>query len=120
MASVPILRQGTTLIATIQQEMTDSDWKGFQRELLAVAGDVRARGAIIDVSSMDILDSYAGRAVSSLANMLRFRGVVAVVVGIQPDVALAMVQLGLQLEGVSTALDLEDGLELLSRRLAET
>lgn len=113
MSSVPILRQGRTLIATIQHEMADSDWSAFQRELLELAGNVRATGSIIDVSSMDILDSYAGRALNGLAHMLRFRGVAAVVVGIQPDVALAMVQLGLQLDGVATALDLEDGLALL-------
>jgi len=117
--SVPILKQGRVLIASIQSELTDGDWNEFRDELLGRAGDVRARGAVIDVSKMEIMDSFAGRILGGLAQMLRLRGVKTVVVGIQASVAFAMVQLGLHLEGVQTALDLEEGLARLDAGIVE-
>ena len=77
---------------------------------------MRARGVIVDVTALDVMDSYASRTLRDIAHMTRLRGAETVIVGIQPEVAFAMVQLGLTLEGVATALDLEEGLEFLSRK----
>jgi len=76
----------------------------------------RARAVIVDVTSLDVMDSFATRTLRDIAQMIRLRGAETVIVGIQPDVAFAMVQLGAKLEGVATALDLEEGLEYLERR----
>jgi rsbT antagonist protein RsbS len=113
---VPILRQGPYLIASIQDALTDAELLQFRGELVAMAGDHRSRGCVIDVTALDIMDSFAARMIRAIAEMLRLRGVTTVIVGIQPEVAFAMVQLGLSLPGVLTALDLEEGLMLLAQR----
>ena len=115
--SVPILKYGSKLIASVQTELADSNWIDLRDRMLRQAAKHRARVAIIDVTGMDVLDSYAGRALSTMAEMLHLRGVQCVVVGIQPDVAFAMVELGLHLDGIATALDLEEGAELAQRLL---
>jgi rsbT antagonist protein RsbS len=79
-------------------------------------GTYRSRGVIVDVTALDVLDSFACRTLSDIASMIRLRGAQTVIVGIQPEVAFSMVQLGLKLEGVATALDLEEGLEYMKRR----
>jgi rsbT antagonist protein RsbS len=79
-------------------------------------GRFRSRGVIVDVTALDVMDSFAVRTLSSLAHMIKLRGAETVIVGIQPEVAFAMVQLGLSLAGVATALDLEEGLAFLDRR----
>jgi rsbT antagonist protein RsbS len=116
--ALPILRQGRYLIATLQPAVTDDDltalWDGLSREL----GPSRARGAIIDVSGVDLLDSFAARTLRNIAYTTRLRGASTVVVGIPPAVAFAMVRLGLTLEGVATALDLERAVALLDGELA--
>lgn len=112
---VPILRQGDILIASIQAALTDHDLLQLRDELADRVGRFRARGVVIDVTSLDVLDSFATRTIRGLAHTTRLRGAETVVVGIQPDVAFSMVQLGLTLEGVATALDLEEGLQLLRR-----
>ncbi len=113
---VPILRQGEFLIASIQSALTDTDLLQLQASLVQQAGDWRARGVIIDVTVLDVMDSFACRTLRALAQMLKLRGAETVIVGIQPDVAFAMVQLGLSLEGATTALDLEEGMALLQRQ----
>ncbi len=113
---VPILRQGSHLIASIQSALRDSDLVQLRDALLEQVGTFRSRGVIVDVTAMDVMDSFASRTISDIANMARLRGADTVIVGIQPEVALAMVQLGLTLEGVATALDLEEGLLYLDRR----
>jgi rsbT antagonist protein RsbS len=113
---VPILRQGDILIASIQAALSDQDLLDLRDELTGRVGRFRARGVVIDVTALDVLDSFASRTIRGIAHSVRLRGAEAVVVGIQPDVAFAMVQLGLTLEGVSTALDLEEGLALLGHR----
>lgn len=118
-AEVTVLKLGTSLIASIQAELTDTGWACLRDDLLEAAGDTKVSGALIDVSAMSVMDSYAGRMLSSLAQMLKLRGVDIVVVGIQPAVALAMVQLGLDLGEVSTALDLDAGARLLANRAEE-
>jgi rsbT antagonist protein RsbS len=113
--AVPILKQGPYLIASIQAAMTDSDVLQLRDDLMERVGRYRSRGIIIDVTALDVMDSFASRSLRSIAHMTRLRGAETVIVGIQPEVAFAMVQLGLNLEGVYTALDLEEGLTLLSR-----
>src|SRR5450759_1239095 len=114
--SVPILKQGDYLIASIQSELSDSDLLKLRDDLVRRVSDFRSKGVILDVSVLDVLDSYATRTLRSMVHMIMLRGAETIIVGIQPDVAFSMVQLGLKLEGVETALDLDEGLELLDRR----
>ncbi len=113
--AVPILKQGPYLIASIQSELSDSDVLQLRDDLLERVGRFRSRGIIVDVTALDVMDSFASRSLRGIAHMTRLRGAETVIVGIQPEVAFAMVQLGLNLEGVQTALDLEEGLALLQR-----
>jgi len=115
---VPILKQGDVLIASIQAAMTDQDLLQLKDELTDKVGRLRSRGVIIDVTALDVIDSFATRTLRGIAAMARLRGAQTVVVGVQPDVAIAIVQLGLTLQGVSTALDLEEGFELLQHSSA--
>ena len=116
---IPILRQGDVLIASIQSALTDADLRDLREELTRKVGELRARGVIIDVTALDVLDSFATRTLQSIAHTSKLRGARTTIVGIQPDVAFAMVQLGLELDGVETALDLDDALADLRRALAE-
>lgn len=118
--AVPILKQGPYLIATIQSALTDADLLELRDALVGKVGLLRSRGVIVDVTSLDVLDSFASRTIRDLAHMIRLRGADTVIVGIQPEVAFAMVQLGLTLEGVATALDLEEGLLFLNQTLKGT
>jgi len=111
--SVPILKQGDVLIASIQAALSDNDLVKLRDDLAAKVGRFRSRGVVIDVTALDVLDSFASRTLRGIAQTTRLRGAQTVIVGVQPEVAMAMVQLGLTLEGVDTALDLEEGLELL-------
>lgn len=113
---IPILKQGSFLIATIQSAMSDSDAQLLQDELMQRVGRVRATGIIVDVTALNVIDSFAGRTLRTIAHMTHLRGADTVIVGIQPEVAFAMVQLGLTFEDVQTALDLEEGLAYLNRR----
>ncbi|HSI51735.1 MAG TPA: STAS domain-containing protein [Ideonella sp.] len=108
--AVPILKQGAVLIASIQAALSDQDLVRLQEEFAERVGRLRSRGVIIDVTALDVLDSFATRTLLAIAYTAKLRGAHTVVVGIQPDVAFAMVQLGLSLDGVATALDLEEGL----------
>ena len=108
--SVPILKQGDVLIASIQAALSDRELAQLHDAFAEQVGRFRSRGVIIDVTALDVLDSFATRTLRSIAYTAKLRGANAVVVGIQPDVAFAMVQLALSLEGVATALDLEEGL----------
>ena|SRR5690348_12761960 len=110
---VPILRQGDVLIASIQVAQTDADLLRLCQDLATRVGELRVRGVVIDVTALDVLDSFATRTLRTIAHTSRLRGANTVVVGIQPDVAFAMVQLGLDLSGISTALDLDEALDEL-------
>ena len=114
---VPILKQGRYLIATIQTALHDSDMLQLRDALVAKVGKYRARGVIVDVTSMDVMDSFSSRTLRDISHMIRLRGAEMIIVGIQPEVAFAMVQLGLMLEDVPTALDLEEGLSFLNQRM---
>jgi rsbT antagonist protein RsbS len=117
--TVPILKQGDLLIASIQSAMSDLDLIELRDGVSELIGRHRSRGVIIDVTALDVLDSFAARTLIGVAYTARLRGATAVVVGIQPDVAFSMVQLGLSLEGVATALDFEEGVALLRTALAD-
>jgi rsbT antagonist protein RsbS len=110
---VPILKQGDVLIASMQEALTDHALLELRDRLSDEVGRLRARAVIIDVTALDVVDSFATRTLRGMAHAARLRGARTVVVGIQPEVAFAMVELGLTLEGVSTALDLEEGLALV-------
>ena len=114
---VPILKQGVYLIATIQSVLSDADMLQLRDDLADRVGQFRSRGVIIDVTVLDVIDSFATRTLRGIAHMLKLRGAETVIVGIQPEVAFAMVQLGLTLEGVGTALDHEEGLVFLDAQL---
>jgi rsbT antagonist protein RsbS len=117
---VPILKQGEFLIATFQAALSDADLKNLRIGLVQQVVRFRSRAVIVDVTAMDVMDSFASRTLREIAQMIRLRGAETVIVGIQPEVAFAMVQLGLTLEGVATALDLEEGLAYLNERFKTT
>ncbi|MGH7432458.1 MAG: STAS domain-containing protein [Candidatus Methylomirabilales bacterium] len=112
---VPILKQGAYLIASIQSALTDLDLVHLRDALVEKVGRFRSRGVIVDVTALDVMDSFATRTLRDITHMIKLRGAETVIVGIQPEVAFSMVRLGLTLEGVATALDLEEGLAFLDR-----
>lgn len=114
---VPILQQGRVLIATVQTALSDADLAHLRRALIEQVVRSRAHGVIVDVTALDVMDSFAAKTLREIADMIRLRGGATVIVGIQPEVAFAMVQLGLRLEGIGTALDLEEGLAFLNQSI---
>jgi rsbT antagonist protein RsbS len=114
---VSILRQGDCLIASIHEALDDGEMVQFQNDLVEQIGTHRARGVIIDVAALDVLDSFGSRTLQRLARMARLRGAETVIVGIQASVAFAMARLGMHLDDVHTALDLEEGMQYLARIL---
>jgi len=118
-ALVSILRQGSYLVASVHTALDDSEMIRFQRDLIEQIGQHRSRGVIIDVAALDVLDSFGSMTLRNIAEMSRLRGALTVIVGIQPDVALAMVQLGMGTGTVPTALDLEEGLDLLNSQAGD-
>lgn len=117
--AVPILKQGEILIASIQAALSDRDLVQLRDELADSVGRFRSKGVVIDVTALDVLDSFATRTIRGIAYTAKLRGATTVVVGIQPDVAFGMVQLGLALEDVATALDLEEGMDQLWRKMSK-
>ena len=107
--AVPILKQGPFLIASIQAALTDTDVIRLQDDVMVQVGRFRSRGIVVDVTALDVMDSFVSRSLRGIAHMTRLRGAETVIVGIQPEVAFAMVQLGMNFEDVHTALDLEEG-----------
>jgi rsbT antagonist protein RsbS len=114
---VPILKQGAFLIASVQAALTDSDTERLRYDLMERVSRFRALGIIVDVTAIDVMDSFAARSLRTIAHMTQLRGAETVIVGLQPEVAFAMVQLGLAFDDMNTALDLEEGLALLNRQL---
>lgn len=113
--SVAIVRQGDYLIASVQSDLSDSEVLRLRDDLVDRVGQLRLRGIIVDVGALDVIDSFVARSLRSIAVTARMRGALTVVVGIQPDVAIAMVQFRLNLEPLRTALDLDEALALLDR-----
>ncbi|MBI4566673.1 MAG: STAS domain-containing protein [Planctomycetes bacterium] len=112
---VPILKQGDYLIASIQAALSDADLLRLRDDLAQRVGRFRSRGVIVDVTVLDVMDSFAVRTLRNIGQILKMRGAETVIVGIQPEVAFAMVQLGLTLTDVWTALDLEESISFLDR-----
>ena len=108
-----ILKQNKNLIASVQGSMTDADMMQLREELALGVRRYRSTGVLVDVTLLDVMDSFAVRTLRGIAQMVKLLGAQCVIVGIQPEVAFSMVQLGLTLEGTTTALDLEDGLDVL-------
>ena len=113
--SVAILKQGDHLIASIQSALRDHEVLELRDELAERIGRLRARGIVIDVTALDVIDSFVARSLRTIALTAKLRGAETVIVGIQPEVAIAMVQFRLNLEPLHTALDLEEGLALLDK-----
>jgi rsbT antagonist protein RsbS len=110
---VPILRQGRYLIASIQAALTDTEMRVFKADLLERVGVERARGVVVDVGGLDVIDSYGARLLTDIAATLRLRGARMVVVGVRPEVAFSMVRFGLDMRRLDTVLDLEEALDFL-------
>jgi rsbT antagonist protein RsbS len=113
---VPILKHGSYLIASIQAALTDSEVLELRDDLADRVGRDRARGVIVDVTALDVIDSFVARSLRTIALTARLRGAATVIVGIQPDVAVAMVQFQLNLDPLQTALDLDEAFALLDGR----
>ena len=113
-----ILRQSPYLIASIHTALDDTQLARFQEDLVRRIGRDRARGVVIDVAALDVLDSYASRTLRDIGEIARLRGATTVIVGIQPEVAFTMVRLGMDTGSVVTALDLEEGIATLDRAVA--
>ncbi|MCK9195735.1 MAG: STAS domain-containing protein [Syntrophales bacterium] len=117
--SIPILRQGSYLIASIQSSPSDSEWREMGQQLAERVGKLRSRGVVVDVTVLDLIDSFAARTLREIAQTVKLRGAEPVIVGIQPDVAFSMVQLGLTLGDIETELDLEEGMAMLDAILRD-
>lgn len=120
MDRIPILKMGEALLITVQVDMHDRMALALEEDLSARIVSARARGVLIDISALDIVDSFIGRMLDNIAAVSRVLDAETVVVGMQPAVAITLVELGLSLTGVRTALNVERGMELLNRMLAET
>jgi rsbT antagonist protein RsbS len=114
--AIPILKLGDYLIASMQSDLSDADLTGLEDDLARQVGELRSRGVVVDVTAAEVMDSFTIRTLLDIAQISKLRGAETVIVGLKPDVAFAMVQLGLRLEGVATALDLEEGLTILDGR----
>ncbi len=110
---VPILRIKDTLLTSLQMDLVDQEMLDFQSDLLRMVEKTRASGVIIDITVLDIVDSFMARLLNDTANMVRLLGADVVLCGMQPQVALTLVEMGRELIGVETALNLEQGLEKL-------
>jgi rsbT antagonist protein RsbS len=119
MDRIPILKMGSFLLATIQVDMHDQLALQLQDDLTTRIVAVKARGVLIDISSLEIVDSFIGRMISNIAGMARVLDAETVVVGMQPAVAITLVELGLSLDGVRTALNVDKGMALLQNSLAQ-
>lgn len=116
MERIPILRMGRLLLVTIQVDMHDRLAMALQEDLTSRIVKDRANGVLIDISALDIVDSFIGRMISDTAAMAKILDAKTVLVGMQPAVAITLVELGLTLEGVSTALNVELGIKMLEQR----
>jgi rsbT antagonist protein RsbS len=113
--SVAILRQGDVLIASIQSDLSDTEVLELRQELAELVGKHRLHGIVIDVGALDVIDSFVTRALRAIVLTARLRGAETIIVGIAPDVAIAMVQFRLNLEPLRVALDLDEALAMLGR-----
>ena len=117
---IPILKIGNVLIASIQTTLHDTSAVQFKDDLLQRIFETRARGLIVDLTAVEVVDSFIGRLISDIASMAGLMGTRVVITGLQPAVAITLVELGLELSGVLTALNLEKGLAALQRQIEES
>ena len=120
MYRIPILQMGEFLLVTIQVDMQDQTALALQDDLANKIATSGAKGVMIDISALEIVDSFVGRMLASISGISRILDATTVVVGMQPAVAITLVELGLSLEGVRTALNVERGMELLRRAREES
>jgi rsbT antagonist protein RsbS len=113
---VAILHQGSYLVVSIRAALDDDQLDRFRQGLSEAIGRRQTRGVLIDVSELDVLDSFGSRTFRDIAEMARLRGATAVIVGVQPDLAMAMAHLGIDSVSIPTALDLEEGLDVVDNR----
>lgn len=118
MERIPILRMGDLLLVTIQVDMHDKLALTLQDDLTAKIAEVGAKGVLIDISSLEIVDSFIGRTLANIASMARVLDAQTVVVGMQPAVAITLVELGMSLPGIRTALNVESGMQYLQETTA--
>lgn len=114
---VPILKVGEVLLVSIQSDLDDRTVLELQERVLVEIERTNARAVLIDISLLEMVDSFTGRMLSDIASMASIMDAETVVVGMQPAVAITLVELGLELKGVSTALDVDDGLRILKQRM---
>ncbi|GAB3776322.1 STAS domain-containing protein [Ramlibacter monticola] len=119
MYRIPILQMGDTLLVTIQVDMQDQMALALQDDLASKIAATGAKGVLIDISALEIVDSFVGRMLASISGISRVLDAITVVVGMQPAVAITLVELGLSLAGVRTALSVEFGMELLAQARKE-
>ena len=117
MDKIPILRMGPYLLVTVQVELYDRLALTLESDLVQMVSKTGARGVLIDISAVSIVDSFMGRIIGNIANMSRIMDAETVVVGMQPAVAITLIELGLPLSGVRTALDVVKGMALLSSKI---
>ncbi len=120
MERIPILRMGSTLLVTIQVDMVDQMALALQDDLAARIAQTSAKGVLIDISALEIVDSFVGRMLAGISGIARVLDATTVVVGMRPAVAITLVELGLSLQGVKTALNVERGMHLLARSGGES
>jgi rsbT antagonist protein RsbS len=113
---VPILQQGEVLIASVQSDLSDMQVMRLRDELTSLVGTSRATGVVVNVSGMDVIDSFTARLLRSIAESARMRGAMTYIVGIRPEVAIALVHFDVDLAPLRTALDLEEAMHLLNQR----
>jgi rsbT antagonist protein RsbS len=120
MDKIPILKMGPFLLVTIQVDLYDRLALNLEADLVQMVSKTQARGVLIDISAVSIVDSFMGRIIGNIASMSKILDAQTVVVGMQPAVAITLVELGLPLKGVYTALDVERGMDLLQSKIKLT
>ncbi|MDQ5908056.1 MAG: rsbT antagonist protein RsbS [Pseudomonadota bacterium] len=116
---IPILRLGDILLTSIQVDLTDAEVMQFQGDVLHAIADIEARGLLIDITAMEVVDSFMARTINDTANMARLLGAEVVVCGMHPAVALTLIEMGRGLIGVETTFNLNEGLVRLNRRIQQ-
>ncbi|GAB0148123.1 MULTISPECIES: STAS domain-containing protein [Marichromatium] len=115
---IPILRLGRILLVSIQDDLTDNDAMQFQSDLVERVAEIEALGVAIDITALDVVDSYMARVINDTACMVGLLGAEVVICGVQPFVAMTLIEMGRDLLGANCAFNLEQGLEILNRRIA--
>jgi rsbT antagonist protein RsbS len=114
---IPILRVGPTLLATVHIELRDAVAEAFQEDVLSVIEKTGSTGLLVDISGLDMVDSYVARLIAEIGRMAKLMGTTTVLVGMRPEVAATLIRMGYAMDGVRTALNVDDGLELLGHVL---